>query len=135
MIACQTDQSPLRRKERLWGLEVLEMPEEQIPMTYAVVETGGKQYRVTEGQTLRVERMPLAVGEEVELDRVLLVSRGGEVLVGRPLVEGARVRATVVGVGKHKKRLVMKYRPKQRYRRKLGHRQPHTLLRIQEIVA
>lgn len=135
MVACQTDQSPLRRKERFWGLEVLEMPEEQIPMTYAVVETGGKQYRVTEGQTLRVERMPLAVGEEVELDRVLLVSKGGEVLVGRPLVEGARVRATVVGVGKHKKRLVMKYRPKQRYRRKLGHRQPYTLLRIQEIAA
>lgn len=135
MVACQTDQSPLRRKERFWGLEVLEMPEERIPMTYAVVETGGKQYCVTEGQTLRVERMPLAVGEEVELDRVLLVSKGGEVLVGRPLVEGARVRATVVGVGKHKKRLVMKYRPKQRYRRKLGHRQPYTLLRIQEIVA
>ncbi len=111
------------------------MMEEQIPMTYAVVETGGKQYRVTEGQTLRVERLPLAVGEEVELDRVLLVSKGGEVLVGRPLVEGARVRATVVGEGKHKKRLVMKYRPKQRYRRKLGHRQPYTLLRIQEIVA
>lgn len=104
-------------------------------MTYAVVEAGGKQYRVTEGQTLKVERMPQSIGEEVELDRVLLVSKGDEVLVGRPLVEGARVRATVVGAGKHKKRLVMKFRPKQRYRRKLGHRQPYTLLRIDEIVA
>jgi len=104
-------------------------------MVYAVVETGGKQYRVEEGQVIKVERLPQSTGDELELDRVLLVAKGEDVLVGRPLVEGARVRATVVGEGKNKKRVVMKFRPKQRYRRKLGHRQPYTLLRIEEIVA
>ncbi|MGQ9584017.1 MAG: 50S ribosomal protein L21 [Anaerolineae bacterium] len=104
-------------------------------MAYAVIETGGKQYRVQEGQVLKVERLPQETGEALELDRVLLVSKEGDVRIGRPLVEGARVRATVVGEGKNRKRLTMKYRPKQRYRRKLGHRQPYTLLRIEEIVA
>jgi len=103
-------------------------------MAYAVVETGGKQYRVQEGQVVKVERLPQSAGEELELDRVLLVAGEKDLLIGRPLLEGARVRATVVGEGKNKKRVVMKFRPRQRYRRKLGHRQPYTLLRIEEIL-
>jgi len=101
---------------------------------YAVVETGGKQYKVAVGDTVDVERMPVSAGETVELDRVLLVADGDRVMVGQPLVEGARVRATVLDEVKGKKVIVFKYRPKVRYRRKTGHRQRYTRLRIDEIV-
>ncbi len=101
---------------------------------YAVVETGGKQYRVTVGQTIEVEKLPFAVGERVELDKVLLVADGDEVKVGQPTVKGAKVLATVVEHGKGKKIIVFKYKPKERYRRKKGHRQAYTRLRIEEIV-
>lgn len=102
---------------------------------YAVVETGGKQYRVTVGQTIEVEKLPFAVGEKVELDKVLLVADGDEVKVGQPIVKGAKVLATVVEHGKGKKIIVFKYKPKERYRRKKGHRQAYTRLRIEKIVA
>lgn len=102
---------------------------------YAVVETGGKQYRVTVGQTIEVEKLPFAVGERVELDKVLLVADGDEVKVGQPTVKGAKVLATVVEHGKGKKIIVFKYKPKERYRRKKGHRQAYTRLRIEKIVA
>ena len=101
---------------------------------YAIVEMGGKQYKVSVGETVDVDKMPAKVGETVELDRVLLVSDGDEVMVGRPLLEGAKVLATVVGQGKGKKIIVFKYKPRVRYRRKLGHRQPYTRLKIDKIV-
>ncbi len=100
---------------------------------YAVFETGGKQYKVSPGQVLDVERLPEA-GETVELDRVYLVSDGEKVTVGRPTVEGAKVVATVVEEGKGDKVLVFKYKPKVRYRRKKGHRQPYTRLAVKEIL-
>ncbi|HIC93080.1 MAG TPA: 50S ribosomal protein L21 [Anaerolineae bacterium] len=100
---------------------------------YAVVETGGKQYRVEVGQIIEVEKLPFAVGEKVELDRVLLVADGDEVKVGQPTVKGAKVLATVVGHGRGKKVIVFKYKPKERYRRKLGHRQAYTRLLIDKI--
>jgi len=100
---------------------------------YAIVETGGKQYKVAPGQTLRVERLPAEVGETVELDRVLLVQKDGEVIVGHPTVPGARVVAQVVAQVKGDKILVFKYKPKVRYRRLTGHRQPLTVLRVTEI--
>ena len=103
-------------------------------MEYAVVETGGKQYRVEAGLVIQVERLPQATDEQLELERVLLVAKDDEVQIGRPLVDGAMVRATVLGETRTKKRLAMKYRAKQRYRRKYGHRQTYTLLRIDEIV-
>jgi large subunit ribosomal protein L21 len=109
--------------------------EGRVQMGYAVVETGGKQYRVEEGQVLQVEQLPQSAGEKLELDRVLLVANGEDVLIGRPLVDGARVRATVLGERKAPKRLTMKYRAKEHYRRKLGHRQTYTVLRIDEIAA
>ena len=101
---------------------------------YAVVKTGGKQYKVSVGETVEVEKLPFEVGEKVELDRVLLVADGAEVRVGQPTVEGARVLATVVGHGKDKKVIIFKYMPKERYRRKKGHRQSHTQLRIEQII-
>lgn len=101
---------------------------------YAVVETGGKQYRVEVGDTLEVEKLPVVPGETVELDRVLMVSDEDGARIGQPVVEGAFVRATVVDQVKGDKVVVFKYMPKKRYRRKSGHRQRYTRLRVDEIV-
>ncbi len=101
---------------------------------YAVIETGGKQYRVQEGQLVDVEKLPQAVGEKVELDQVLLVSDGEKVQVGRPIVAGVKVLATVERQDKRRKVLIFKYRPRKRYRLKKGHRQLFTRLRIDKIV-
>lgn len=100
---------------------------------YAVIETGGKQYRVSPGQTVDVERIP-DVGDTVELEKVYLIADGDKVTLGRPTIAGAKVTADVVGEGKRKKVIVFKYKPKVRYRRKKGHRQPYTRLTIREIV-
>jgi len=102
---------------------------------YAVIETGGKQYKVTEGQTIEVEKLPQEVGETVELDRVLLVVDDDKVVAGTPTVEGAMVSATVVLQARRRKVIVFKYKAKERYRRKKGHRQAFTRLRIGEIRA
>ncbi|MBM4429282.1 MAG: 50S ribosomal protein L21 [Chloroflexi bacterium] len=100
---------------------------------YAVVESGGKQYKVSVGETISVERLPAQPGETVTLDKVLLVADGDEVKVGKPTVSGAAVSATVVQHGLAKKAIIFHYRPKQRYRVKKGHRQGYTRLRIDEI--
>jgi large subunit ribosomal protein L21 len=102
---------------------------------YAVVETGGKQYRVAVGQEIDVEKLDGEDGAEVTLDRVLLVATGEQVSVGSPLVEGARVLATIEQQAKADKVVVFKFRAKKRYRRKRGHRQLVTRLRIREIIA
>ena len=102
---------------------------------YAVVKTGGKQYRVSAGDTIDVEKLPYEVGQEVELDDVLLVVNGSGVKIGQPQVDGAKVKATVTRQAKGRKVIVFKYRPSKRYRRKIGHRQHYTRLRIDEIVA
>ena len=100
---------------------------------YAVVETGGKQYKVSPGQTIDVEKLHTE-GDTVELDRVYLVADGDEVTVGKPTIDGAKVIATVLDESKRDKVIVFKYKPKVRYRRKKGHRQPYTRLAIKEIV-
>jgi len=100
---------------------------------YAVVETGGKQYRVAEGDTIFVEKLPVDEGQEVVLDRVLLVSKDGETKVGTPYIEGAKVVAQAVKQGKGRKIIVFKYKPKKNYRKKRGHRQPYTKLEIKSI--
>lgn len=102
---------------------------------YAVIETGGKQYRVSEGDAISVEKLPYQVGDTVELERVLLVSGEQGVSVGQPTIPGAKVMAKVESEGRGRKIRVWKYRPKQRYRRRQGHRQPYTRLRIEKIVA
>lgn len=100
---------------------------------YAVIESGGKQYRVEEGATLSVESLEAEPGASVTMDRVLLVADGSPVTVGAPLVSGASVLATVVGHGRGRKVVVFKYKPKAHYRRKRGHRQNFTQLRIDKI--
>ena len=104
-------------------------------MEYAVIETGGKQYTVHPGDTIKVERLGVPEEGLVELDRVLMVARDGAYRVGKPVVEGAKVRAEVIGEGKAPKIIVFKFKNKTRYRRKRGHRQLFTELRITEIVA
>ena len=101
---------------------------------YAIIETGGKQYRVSPGQTIDVERLAVADGKTVDLDRVLLIADGKRVKVGTPTVEGAKVVATSQGEGKGDKVIVFKYKPKVRYRKKTGHRQLYTRLVIDKIV-
>ena len=101
---------------------------------YAIIETGGKQYRVTPGQIIDVERLDVAENKTVELGRVLLIADDDKVTVGTPAVEGAKVVATSQGEGKGKKITVFKYKSKVRYRRKTGHRQPYTRLLIDKIV-
>ncbi|MEZ4539998.1 50S ribosomal protein L21 [Promineifilum sp.] len=103
-------------------------------MVYAIVESGGRQYRAEEGHTFSVEKLPYEVGDQVELGNVLLIADGDSVQVGRPTIDGATVKATVVQQYRGKKILVWKYRAKLRYRRRRGHRQDYTRLRIDTIV-
>ena len=102
-------------------------------MKFVVVEQGGKQYRVAEGKTIEVDRLPNEVGETVTMEDVLLSVNDDEVTIGTPLIEGAKVKAKVVDHFKGRKILVFKYRPSQRYRVKTGHRQQYTRLLVESI--
>lgn len=102
---------------------------------YAVVQTGGKQYRVAVGDRIDVERLDAEPGTEVTLERVLMVEQDGDVKIGTPVVDGAKVIASVDAQKRGKKLIVFKMRPKKRYRRKTGHRQNLTQLTITNIVA
>lgn len=102
--------------------------------TYAIVETGGKQYKVAPGQKISVDRLGVAEGEDVELSKVLLIADEEDTIVGSPTIDGAKVIATCLGEGKGDKVIVFKYKPKVRYRRKKGHRQLYARLEIKEIV-
>jgi large subunit ribosomal protein L21 len=101
---------------------------------YAIVATGGKQYRVQPGQRLEVEKLAVEAGSQVELGEVLLIGDGETVTVGQPTVPGARVVADVLGEIKGKKIIIFKYKNKVRYRRKTGHRQRYSRLVIKDIV-
>ena len=102
-------------------------------MKHAVIETGGKQYRVAEGDVIFVEKLAVADGEAITFDKVLAVMNDDANNFGAPYVEGATVTATVVKNGKGKKIIVYKMHPKKNYRRKQGHRQPYTKVRIEAI--
>jgi large subunit ribosomal protein L21 len=102
---------------------------------YAVIETGGKQYRVEKDSVLFIEKLNAQEGETVTFDKVLLVNKEGEVKVGTPVVEGAKVTGKVVKHGKGKKIIVFKYKAKKNYKRKKGHRQPFTQVVIENIEA
>jgi large subunit ribosomal protein L21 len=102
-------------------------------MKYAIVEDGGKQYKAVEGTTIDVDRFPAEVGEQIDLERVLLVVDGEDVQVGTPLLAGVKVQATVVDQVKGPKLIVFKYKPKKRIRVKTGHRQKYTRLMIDSI--
>jgi len=101
---------------------------------YAIIEIAGKQYKVTPGQTIDVDRLDVAQGDTVDLDKVLLITDGDKVTVGTPTVDRAKVVATSQGEGKGKKIIVFRYKPKVRYRKKTGHRQLYTRLVIDKIV-
>ena len=103
-------------------------------MPYAVIESGGKQYKVEPGDWIKVEKLDSQEGSLVELSNVLVVSQNDKTIIGNPSVEGARVTATVASHGKGKKIVIFKFKAKNRYRRKQGHRQNYTQLNIQEIL-
>ena len=101
---------------------------------YAIVRTGGRQYRAEPGLTIDVERLPHAEGDSIELTDVLLVApEDGDLVIGQPVVDGAVVKATVIKQARGRKIFVWKYIPKERYRRRRGHRQYFTRLRIDDI--
>lgn len=102
-------------------------------MMHAIIETGGKQYRVTEGDTIYIEKLNVEAGETVTFDRVLSVTDGDKLTFGKPTVDGAKVIASVDKNGKQKKVVVYKMKPKKNYRRKQGHRQPYTKVTITNI--
>lgn len=102
---------------------------------YAIIKTGGKQYRVQEGDVITIEKLEAEANASVTFDQVLTVVNEGDVKVGTPLVDGAKVTGTVVEHGKGKKILVFKYKAKSNYRRRQGHRQPFTKVRIESINA
>lgn len=100
---------------------------------YAIIKTGGKQYKVSEGDLVRVEKLNAEIGDTVEFDEVLMVKSDDDLKVGSPLVENAKVSATVKDQAKDKKVIVFKYRPKKGSKTKQGHRQPYTLVEINNI--
>ena len=102
-------------------------------MKYAIVEDGGKQYRAVIGESIEVDRYPLEVGEEIDMDRVLLIADGENVKVGTPFITGAKIQATVVAHVKGPKVVVFRYKAKERIRSKTGHRQQYTKVRIDAI--
>lgn len=102
---------------------------------YAIIETGGKQYSVKEGDVVFIEKLPLAENDTITFDKVIALNNDKEMVIGSPLVAGAVVNATVLKNGKNKKITVFTYKPKKGSSRKLGHRQPYTKVRIESIKA
>ena len=102
---------------------------------YAVIKTGGKQYRVAPGQKLKVEQIPADIGQEISLDQVLSVGEGEQLKIGTPLVAGAVVKATVLAQGRHDKVKIFKMRRRKHYQKRQGHRQNYTELRIDAVNA
>ena len=102
---------------------------------YAVIKTGGKQYRVAAGEKLKIEQIPAEVGAEITLDQILMVGEGESVKIGAPLVSGASVKATVLSQGRHKQVTIFKMRRRKHYQKHQGHRQNYTEIRIDGISA
>ena len=102
---------------------------------YAVIEAGGKQHRVVEGETLKLEKIEVATGETVEFDKVLMIGGGDDVKIGTPVVAGAKVTAEVVTQGRHKKIKIIKFNRRKHYRKETGHRQWFTEVKITGITA
>ena len=102
---------------------------------YAVIESGGKQHKVSEGEILRVEKIDAEIGAEIKLDKVMMVQTDDKTMIGSPYVDNASVTAEVVEQGKSKKIIIFKYKRKKNYQRKKGHRQQYTALKIKAIAA
>jgi len=97
---------------------------------YAVIESGGKQHRVEEGEVLKLEKLEAATGETIEFDRVLMVGAGSDVKIGAPMVDGSKVTAEVVSHGRHEKIRIVKFNRRKHYRNETGHRQWYTEVKI-----
>ena len=106
----------------------------EVGKIYAVIEIGGKQYKVAPKETIEVDLLDVAEGDRVELDKVLLIGGDGDTLVGNPIVQGAKVVATSLGEARGEKVIAFRYKSKVRYRRKKGHRQTYTKILVNEIV-
>jgi len=102
---------------------------------YAVIKTGGKQYRVAAGEKLKIEQIPADIGQEITLDQVMAVGQGDQIQVGQPLISGAVVKATVLSQGRHDKVTIFKMRRRKHYQKHQGHRQNYTEVRIDAISA
>ena len=102
---------------------------------YAIIESGGKQYKDAEGDVVKVELLPNEVNSAIELDKVIAIENEGQLSIGNPYVAGVKVSATVLEHGKGKKVVVFRYKPKKNIRKKNGHRQPFTALKIEKIMA
>ncbi len=102
---------------------------------YAVIVSGGKQHRVSEGETLKLEKIEAATGDTVEFDQVLMVGGGDEVKIGKPVLEGSKVTAEVVNHGRHKKIKIVKFNRRKHHRKETGHRQWFTEVKITGISA
>lgn len=102
---------------------------------FAIIETGGKQFRVSEGQSIKVEKLDDKNGQDILIDRVLMVSKEGNVVVGSPYVEGASVKAEILSTNKHKKVMVFKMKTRKNYKCLKGHRQHYSLIKVKEIVS
>lgn len=100
---------------------------------YAIIETGGKQYKVREGDVIKVEKLDAEQGEMVEINRVLAIVEDDRMVVGRPVVDGAKATVRVLEHGKDDKIIVFKYKPKKKYRKTIGHRQPYTQVAVEKI--
>lgn len=100
---------------------------------FAIIETGGKQYKVSAGEKLRAEKLGVADGGVFDFDKVLLLVDGGEIKIGRPYIENAKIEAAVIRQARDKKKIIFKYHSKTRHRRKKGHRQPYTEVQIKKI--
>jgi len=102
---------------------------------YAIVNTGGKQYKIQQGDVFRVEKIPGEIGSSVSFDKVLMFSDGKNVSIGQPLLDNVAVKGHIIEQGKAKKIIVFKYKRRKRYRRKQGHRQQYTAIKIDSIEA
>jgi large subunit ribosomal protein L21 len=107
----------------------------ELTLMYAVIQTGGKQYRVEEGTTLKIEKLALGAGDSVEFDKVLMIQSGESANVGLPFINGAKVTATVLSQGRHKKVKILKFRRRKHHIKHMGHRQYYTEVRITGISA
>jgi len=102
---------------------------------YAVIKTGGKQYKVSEGETLKIEKLNADAGSSIDLNEVLMVADGDDVRIGTPFLDGGKVSATIESHGRHKKIRIIKFKRRKHYRRQMGHRQDFTEIKIEKISA
>ncbi len=117
------------------SLDIMSIYESEVLFVFAIIETGGKQYKVNEGDVVFIEKLEVTDGDSITFDRVLAIGGGADFKTGSPCINGASVTATVIKNGKAKKIYIMKYKAKKNEKKKMGHRQPYTKVQINQIIA